>query len=144
MLDVVYAQSMRSHLQGIREDLDTLKDLNQQAPLDRLAFRSLERTLQMLVASAIGIAKRLVREKTQIQTDEAYGVFVRLEELGLDDSSANWRAAIGMRNVIVHDYLNIDRDLIIGVLAEKQYELILKFCEDQVAAALGSDTGSQK
>lgn len=43
-----------------------------------------------------------------------------------DDLTA-WRQAIGMRNRIVHDYLNIDSQILYALLREDAYRFIVDF-----------------
>lgn len=60
-----------------------------------------------------------------------YDAFAVLNEIGICSESAVdiWAKAIGMRNAIVHDYLNVDRQLIRAVLCEGSYKLVTEFLE---------------
>jgi uncharacterized protein YutE (UPF0331/DUF86 family) len=39
----------------------------------------------------------------------------------------NWTAAIGLRNRIVHDYLNVDMTVIETLVKEQKYQLQVQF-----------------
>ena len=54
---------------------------------------------------------------------DAYTVFEKLTELQLisANSTKEWKQIIGLRNAIVHDYINIDKSVINAVITEKKY-----------------------
>ena len=61
----------------------------------------------------------------------AYDAFAALNEIGICSESSvdTWAKAIGMRNASVHDYLNVDRQLIRSVLCEGAYQHVTEFLE---------------
>jgi len=54
---------------------------------------------------------------------DAYSVFETLMELQLIpvDEAQEWQRIIDMRNVIVHDYLNLDEKVIKAIVVNKMY-----------------------
>jgi len=54
---------------------------------------------------------------------DAYSVFETLTELQLIPTSETeqWQKVIGMRNAIVHDYLNLDERVIKAIITQKMY-----------------------
>lgn len=52
---------------------------------------------------------------------------VHCDQLIDDDALRQWTAAIGLRNRIVHDYLNVDMGLIETLVKEQKYQLQLHF-----------------
>ena len=59
----------------------------------------------------------------------AYDAFAQLHrDKFLDDSSMrNWTSAIGLRNRIVHDYLNVDMSVVEALILNQQYMLQVQF-----------------
>jgi len=47
--------------------------------------------------------------------------------LGEDISNVQWRNIIGMRNALVHDYLNIDPTIVRTVIRRRDYAPLLIF-----------------
>lgn len=85
--------------------------------------------IQVLVENAICKAKQLVKASTEVTPVDAYAAFAGLEMIGgvqRDDLTA-WRQAIGMRNRIVHGYLNIDSHVLYALLREYAYRFIVDF-----------------
>ena len=66
--------------------------------------------LQVLIENAIGKAKLLIKQSQQTVPVSAYDAFAQLHrDHAIDDEAMrHWTAAIGLRNRIVHDYMNID------------------------------------
>ena len=88
--------------------------------------------VQILIENAIGKAKHLLRlAGFSPMPVNAYDAFAALNEIGICSEAAVdiWAKAIGMRNAIVHDYLNIDRQLIRAVLDEGAYKHVTEFLE---------------
>jgi uncharacterized protein YutE (UPF0331/DUF86 family) len=44
-----------------------------------------------------------------------------------DEAMQNWTAAIGLRNRIVHDYLNVDMTIVETLVKERKYQLQVQF-----------------
>lgn len=78
---------------------------------------------------------RLARELlAMLDEDEAvpvsaYDAFAQLhrDKLITDEAMRNWTAAIGLRNRIVHDYLNVDMSVIEALIKEQKYQLQVQF-----------------
>ncbi len=61
---------------------------------------------------------------------DAYSAFELLVQLGVKEvSDISWKQIIGMRNALVHDYLNIDPEIIRLVIKDKKYEELVVFSE---------------
>jgi len=64
-----------------------------------------------------------------------------LAEIG-EEELKNWRRMIGLRNVLVHDYLNVDPEVITSILENRYYEDIQRFVDKGCVAierALGGE-----
>lgn len=83
-------------------------------------------SLQVLTENAIGKAKHTLKALGQPVPVSAYDAFKTLSVLGQIDASdlPVWNAIIGLRNRIVHDYLNLDIDVVLGLVIERKYHFV--------------------
>jgi uncharacterized protein YutE (UPF0331/DUF86 family) len=88
-----------------------------------------ERSLQILVESAIGCAKHLNKKGSLPDRLDSYQSMQQvIEAYGISpDYLPQLKGAIGMRNAIVHDYLNLDWALIQTVLDKQQHQRLTDF-----------------
>jgi len=91
---------------------DALKDLDE--------AWAIERGLQICVQNCLDVATHLAAAAGRDVPDYATAID-RLAELGAlpDDFARRFRAVAGFRNVLVHGYLEVDRDLVHRVLNER-------------------------
>ncbi len=45
----------------------------------------------------------------------------------MDVVTKDWNSIIGMRNALVHDYLNLDREKILQVVKDSRYRVLIDF-----------------
>lgn len=129
-MDEAYCSAMREQLAELDEDLQLLaKSMAEKGYADRHEYRAAERNLQLLVEACIGIGKRMLKSRGQHVPNQAREVFAKLQSLGLDTGDVSWNKVIGMRNALVHDYLNVDRGLVLDVVAAGHYQDLLAFAE---------------
>jgi len=85
--------------------------------------------LQVSIENAIGKAKHWLKALGQEVPVSAYDSFAALSLAGVIDAAAlaQWNAAVGLRNRIVHDYMNVDLALIQDLVRKQQYQFILEF-----------------
>jgi uncharacterized protein YutE (UPF0331/DUF86 family) len=97
--------------------------------LSRLEQNGVLHALQVLVENAIGKAKQLLKVAGKQVPLSAYDSFFGLAEFGFVKSSdlIFWNAAIGLRNRIVHDYMNIDLQRVMELVKNEQYRFISDF-----------------
>lgn len=93
--------------------------------------------LRVLTMNAIGKAKVLIKQRLQTVPVSAYDAFAQLHREHIIDDQAmrNWTAAIGLRNRIVHDYLNVDVTVNENLVKERQYQLQVQFLLAPISAA---------
>ena len=117
------ARDLQAMLDGARDRL-----LNQQT-LSALEQAGVLHALQVLTENAIGKAKLLIKQRGQAVPVSGYDAFAELQrEQAIDEAQMRqWTAAIGLRNRIVHDYLNVDMSLIDTLIKEQKYQLQLQF-----------------
>ncbi len=97
--------------------------------LSRLEQNGVLHAIQVLVENAIGKAKQLLKAGGKQVPLSAYDSFLGLAELGVvktGDLTA-WNAAIGLRNRIVHDYMNIDMQRVLELVKSNQYRFVTDF-----------------
>ena len=118
-----YTEAIGQHVNESVEDLDTLYDILQQRSWTRVERKGAERLLQTLVEACIGVSKHWLKQQNKVLPADAYAVFEKLMELQLipSDEAQEWQRIIGMRNAIVHDYLNLDEKVIKAIVANKMY-----------------------
>ena len=97
--------------------------------LSRLEQNGVLHAIQVLVENAVGKAKQLLKSAGKQVPLSAYDCFLGLAELGAINTNdlTAWNAAIGLRNRIVHDYMNIDMPRVLELVKNEQYRFITDF-----------------
>ena len=99
--------------------------------LSRLEQNGVLHAIQLLVENAVGKAKQLLKAAGKQVPLSAYDGFLGLglAELGAVKTNGltDWNAAIGLRNRIVHDYMNIDMPRVLELVKKEQYRFITDF-----------------
>ncbi len=122
------------------EDLEKLSKFSfQEIVSDFLKQNSLERILEKIINRAIDINQHLIAElsKEELPPQSYKETFLKLAEFGVcpREFVENIAKSVGTRNVLVHDYNNVDYSKIYSSIADclKDYhqycDYILKFLE---------------
>jgi uncharacterized protein YutE (UPF0331/DUF86 family) len=97
--------------------------------LSRLEQNGVLHALQVLVENAIGKAKHLIKaagEPVPVSAYDSFRVLARI--LGLSSQELEqWNAIIGLRNRIVHDYMNLDMRRVLQVVESGGYTFVVDF-----------------
>jgi uncharacterized protein YutE (UPF0331/DUF86 family) len=113
------------------EELEELKALaNVGDALPPLLYRAAERNLQLLTGACIGIAKQKLKALGGVVPSESRQAFAKLAAMGEDHSDTPWNKGIGLRNALMHDYLNLDPEIVTEVVREGPYERLLSFARE--------------
>lgn len=98
-------------------------------PLNLLEQSGVLHALQVLIENAIGKAKQLLKARGEPVPVSAYDAFAALARQGLIDpvQLPAWNAVIGLRNRIVHDYMNIDMPKVINLVRQERYTFVVCF-----------------
>lgn len=128
-MDEAYRDAMREHVAQLVEDLATIESLTHREQRSPIVYRATERNLQLIIEACIGIAKQTLKGRGVVVPADARHVFEKIRALDLDPTDADWRRVIGMRNALVHDYLNLDRERILDVVRKGKYRVLQDFAE---------------
>jgi len=129
-MDNTYIFSMREHLGELKSELQGLTDIIHERDLSRYEYRAAERTLQVLIEACIGIAKHWNYALYKTAPADAYSAFEKLSQQGIEGvNEIEWRKIIGMRNALVHDYLNIEPEIIRALIKNTVYQGLFKFAD---------------
>jgi uncharacterized protein YutE (UPF0331/DUF86 family) len=124
-----YLHELQAHAENIVSELDEISELSATANLSNRDFYAAERVLQVLTEACIGSAKHWVKFLNKTAPVDAYQAFELLLSLGRlsHQELPTWKRIIGMRNALAHDYLNVDRQIVLGVLQQQAYRQLLVF-----------------
>jgi len=102
--------------------------------LSHLEQNGVLHAIQVLVENAVGKAKQLLKASGKQVPLSAYDSFIAISELGIVKTNdlTLWNAAIGLRNRIVHDYMNIDMIRVLELVKNDQYRFITDFLLDPI------------
>lgn len=98
-------------------------------PLSALEQSGVLHALQIIIENAIGKAKHWLKASNQPVPVSAYDAFQALANIGAisQDKLPEWNAVIGLRNRIVHDYMNIEFGQIVGLIKKTKEQFIIDF-----------------
>jgi uncharacterized protein YutE (UPF0331/DUF86 family) len=118
-----YVESIQQHVNESVEDLETIYVILQERSWTRVERKGAERLIQTLVEACIGVSKHWLKQQDKVLPVDAYSVFEKLIDLQLipANEAIEWQIIIGMRNAIVHDYLNLDEKVIKAIIINKYY-----------------------
>ena len=128
-IDLYHAETLRiADAQGTLLD-EARARLLAGASLTPLEQNGLLHAVQVLVENAIGKAKQQLKVRGETVPVSAYDAFAALARLGCipADSLPAWNAVIGLRNRIVHDYMNVDMEKIFAFLRAHGDRPVLDF-----------------
>lgn len=109
--------------------------LQQGRALTPLEQSGLLHALQILIENAIGKAKHLLKACDQPVPVSGYDAFKALANQSIIESTdlTAWNAIIGLRNRIVHDYMNIDMDQVTALVIANKEQFVVRFLLQDIA-----------
>ena len=131
MADNAYITALRLSLSRYQAELLEIRTLLAQRALSNLEYRAAERTLQVSIEACIGVAKHWAKGLAGHSPQDAYQAFEILVQRGAQPAEglSGWRKIIGLRNALVHDYLNIDPEIIRSVISQGYSDQLFTFAE---------------
>lgn len=97
--------------------------------LSRLEQNGVLHALQVLIENAIGKSKQMLKAAGEPIPVSAYDSFAALaRRSGIrEDELPAWNAVIGLRNRIVHDYMDIDLARVLDLVQLARHEFVTAF-----------------
>ncbi|MGE6134618.1 type VII toxin-antitoxin system HepT family RNase toxin [Aeromonas salmonicida] len=131
MSDNAYIGALRISLSRYKAELSEIRAILALRALSNLEYRAAERTLQVSIEACIGVAKHWAKALASHTPQDAYQAFEILAQRGelSPDTLIGWRKIIGLRNALMHDYLNIDPEIIRSVIAQGYSDQLFTFAE---------------
>ena len=133
-LDLYYAECCR-----IADEQSALLKEAQQKLINKQALSKLEQNgalhvLQILIENAIGKTKHLLKASGETVPISAYDSFASLHaKKHISDAELQqWNAAVGLRNRIVHEYMNVDMSVVFALLEQQDYQFIVDFLRQPI------------
>ena len=105
------------------------REIMAQRNLSLLEQGGMLHALQVLIENAIGKAKHLLKARGEPVPVSAYDTFAALARCGEIDLETlpAWNAVIGLRNRIVHDYMNIDMNKVMELVMSDSDRFVTEF-----------------
>jgi uncharacterized protein YutE (UPF0331/DUF86 family) len=126
-----YVTSIKEHVAECVEDLDELALIAEQREWSRIERKAVERLLQVVIEACVGMAKQWLKHHKKVVPSDARQAMQKLadyQQLAEEDLDG-WHKVIGMRNAIVHDYLNLDPRILKTVVTNKGYLNLQQFID---------------
>jgi uncharacterized protein YutE (UPF0331/DUF86 family) len=121
MRDFLYEQEIKKNISRMNRILGEYRDTdNHWSEIDTLAI---ERCLQILIESVIGLSRYVLNTAFSINVSrsrEAVDELKRLGELTRNEHNKLTKI-IGFRNILVHDYLNVDDTITMAIITKQDY-----------------------
>lgn len=127
----IYTDNMLLKIAEIEDDLKDLTQILTNRSLTRHEYHSAERLLQVLIESCIGLSKHWIKLLEKTVPTDAYQAIKLLKGHGYisDEEALNWKKIIGLRNALVHDYLNIESEIIKKIINDQFYTALIDFAK---------------
>lgn len=127
-----YLDNTKKIAQEEREILDEMSD---KSSWSKIEIRAVKNSMQVIIENSIGKAKRTLKQyNCPIIPQRGSDAFEFMYETGLidDDTYATMKSAIGLRNAMIHDYMNFNDSILFNVVKGKKYLSIINFLEEDV------------
>jgi uncharacterized protein YutE (UPF0331/DUF86 family) len=125
MRDIAYEQALIRHQRKMLRILDEYSRENTNAWTER-DFLAIQRALQVYIESFIGMARYFVQQKYNLSVSQSREALDELKSRG----DLNFQQhdellkIVGFRNVLVHDYLDINDGIAQAVITQRRYAIL--------------------
>ncbi len=113
-----------------KEEKAILDELATKEEWNKIELRAAKNALQVLIEALIGKSKRILKHfGCPIVPQRSKDAIYILHEVGAisDEEYQAFSAAIGFRNILIHDYLEFDDTILYRVVKNREYESICSF-----------------
>jgi len=125
MRDIAYEQALLRHQRRMLRILDEYSRENTDTWTER-DFLAIQRALQVFIESFIGMARYFVQQKYNLSVGQSREALDELKSRG--DLTVQQHEAllkiVGFRNVLVHDYLDINDGIVQALVTKKHYAIM--------------------
>lgn len=125
MRDMAYEQALFKHQHKMLRVLDEYSHENPDDWTER-DLLAIQRALQVLIESFIGMARYLVQQKYRLslsQSREAIDELKNRADLNFEQHQQLLKI-IGFRNVLAHDYLELNEEIVRAIIINKHYAVL--------------------
>ena len=136
MVDQEIVKNKLSHLEEYIHDLDEYNDLKlKDLKNDKILFRYLERTLHLAVEAILDIGSHIISDERlgnpRFNTDI---VKILAENNIIKENVDDYIKMAKFRNIIVHDYAEIDAEILLKIVQEniKDLKAIFKWYKEYI------------
>ena len=129
MRDFLYEQEIKKNISRMNRILGEYRDTDSDwSEIDTLAI---ERCLQILIESVIGLSRYVLNTVFSINVSRSREAVDELKRLGelTGDEHNKLTKIIGFRNILVHDYLNVDDTITRAIITKQDYLFTVQIAE---------------
>ena len=97
------------------EEVEILDEMSDKEEWTKIEIRAVKNSMQVLIENSIGKAKRILKYfNCPIVPQKGSDAFEFMYDMGLieDDVYSTMENAIGLRNAMIHDYMNFNNDIL--------------------------------
>ena len=118
-----------------KEESEILDEMSKKTQWNKIEIRAVKNSMQVIVENSIGKAKRILKNfDCPIVPQKGSDAFEFMFEMGLidDEVYSTMKSAIGLRNAMIHDYMNFNDDILKNVVQSKKYTGIIEFLNSDI------------
>ncbi len=125
MRDELYEHELLGNARRMTRILDGFQDSSE--PFSETDSLAIQRALQILVESVIGMSRYVAETAFGIRVAKSRESLDELRRMGVLDHEVHARLLriVGFRNILVHDYLNIDDAVVSAIVRKREYVFLL-------------------
>lgn len=127
---MTFQEYLEKTKQVAEEEAEILDEMSRKTIWSKVEIRAVKNSMQVIIENAIGKAKRTLKYfNCPVIAQKGSDAFSFMYEIGLidDDTYATMRSAIGLRNAMIHDYMNFNDKILMQVVKTKKYKGVTSF-----------------